>query len=569
MRKIVKHLAGLFLIISATPLLSLSQGTSKKTEPLNWYQLDKTQGHYYGISLDKAYQFVKGKKSKEVIVAVLDNGIDTAHEDLKNILWHNPKEIPGNGIDDDHNGYVDDIYGWNFLGGKDGQNVEQDSDEGARMYHRLKAKYGNTVPDPSTAKTPEEKAEMEMYKKTKEQVVDDIDPAEILFIKRILPSLKRGDSIISKELNKAEYTCDDLKNYFPTDIYALNTKSVHLGTCKINNNNNEITNKDVLELYEKKIKKADAADHPPKEFRKEIVKDNEADINDKYYGNNDVMAGAPFHGTHVSGIIAALRNNNKGMDGIADNVKIMAVRVVPDGDEHDKDIALGIRYAVDNGAQIINMSFGKDFSPQKKWVDDAVKYAESKGVLIIHAAGNDHKNIDVADNFPNPVYLDTRTKSTTFITVGASSDPQISQTNSSGEEVKDYVATFSNYGKKEVDVFAPGVNIYSTVPANAYKKYDGTSMASPVVAGIAAFILEYFPELSAKQLKYVIEQSATPIQEKVTTPGDEKKVTLSEISKTGGLVNAYEAIKLASTLKGERSAPPVMIKPKIVKTKKG
>lgn len=564
----IKHTLFSFLIVTA-PVVSFTQGTSKKDEPKSWYQLDKAQGHYYGISLDKAYQYVKGKKSKEVIVAVLDNGIDTLHEDLKNILWRNPKEIPGNGIDDDHNGYIDDIYGWNFLGGKDGQNVQQDSDEGARVYHKLKAKYGNVVPDASKAKTPEEKAEIEMYRKAKEKIVDAIDPAEILFIKRILPSLKRGDSVISKELGKTEYTCEDLKNYFPTDIYAANAKSIHLGTCKINNNNNEISNKDVIGLYEKQIKKAEAADHPPKEYRKEIVKDDESDINDKYYGNNDVMAGTPSHGTHVSGIIAAIRNNEKGINGIADNVKIMTLRVVPDGDEHDKDIALGIRYAVDNGAQIINMSFGKDFSPQKKWVDDAVKYAESKGVLVIHAAGNDHKNIDVGDNFPNAVYADTKTKSGTFITIGASSDPQISQTNSTGEEIKDYVATFSNYGKKEVDVFAPGVNIYSTTPGNEYKKYDGTSMAAPVVAGIAAFLLEYYPGLSASQLKYVIEKSAIPIQEKVITPGDEKKVSLAEISKTGGLVNAYEAAKLAATLKGERDQPPVIIKPKIVKKQKG
>lgn len=563
----MKHILFFFLIIPVS-LSSVAQGTSIKEVPKNWYQLDKTKDNYYGISLDKAYQFVKDKKSKQVIVAVLDNGIDTTHEDLKTNIWHNPKEIPGNGIDDDHNGYIDDVYGWNFLGGKDGRSVEKDSDEGARVYHRLKAKYGPEVPNPSTAKTPEEKAEIEMYRKAKAHIESAVDPQELLFIKRILPSLKKGDSIISKDLGKKEYTCDDLTSYFPLNALAANTKAVHLGTCKLNGSNS-ITNKEMIDLYEKQIEKAEAADSPPKEYRKEIVKDNEDDINDKYYGNNDVMASGPFHGSHTSGIIAALRNNGKGMDGIADNVKIMPVRVVPDGDEHDKDIALGIRYAVDNGAQIISMSFGKDFSPQKKWVDEAVKYAESKGVLLVHAAGNDHKNIDTVDSYPNPIYLDTKQKATNFITVGASSDPQIEQPNGEGEDVKDYVATFSNYGKKEVDVFAPGVKIYSTIPGNSYTSYNGTSMACPVVAGIAAFLLEYYPDLSARQIKYVIEKSAVPVHEKVLLPGTDKKVNLSDISKTGGLVNAYEAAKLAATLKGERYKEPVIIKSKIVNKKKG
>jgi len=273
------------------------------------------------------------------------------------------------------------------------------------------------------------------------------------------------------------------------------------------------------------------------------------------------MAETSMHGTHCAGIIGAVRGNGKGMDGIADNVRIMMLRVVPDGDEHDKDIALAIRYAVDNGAQVINMSFGKGYSPEKKWVDDAVRYAEAKGVLMVHAAGNDAKNIDTTFNYPTPLLLDNK-RPNNWITVGASGPKN--DANGNG-----LTASFSNYGKTEVDVFAPGVKVYSAVPGgNNYQSLGGTSMASPVVAGLAAFLLEYYPALSARQVKMIIEKSSAKLTDKVKTPGTGDEVTLADISKSGGLVNAYEAIKLASTIKGERKIVPVKptrstVKPKV------
>ena len=398
---------------------------------------------------------------------------------------------------------------------------------------------------------PEERKEVDEYLRAKDKVIGSVDPKELLFMQRILPPLQRGDSIIAKDLGKTSFTGNDLKAYTPTDVDAKTATSIYLNICKLNNDY-DISNTDILDDLKGQIRKGEAGNTPPEDFRGEIVKDNENDINDRYYGNNDVMAGTPSHGTHCSGIIAAARNNGIGMDGIANDVKIMMVRAVPDGDEHDKDISNAIRYAVDNGAQVISMSFGKDFSPEKNWVDDAVKYAQSKDVLLVHAAGNDHKDIDTAANFPNPVFEDGTGRAKNFITVGASGD----STNGG------FTASFSNYGKNEVDVFAPGVNIYSTLPGgNKYGNYSGTSMACPVVAGVAALIREYFPDLSAEQVKYVIDKSATPITEKVILPGTQKTpggdevpemVNLSDISVSGGEVNAFEAVKLAATLKGEK-----------------
>ena len=534
--------------------------TSATPLPKNWYQQDKDSSGIYGISLDKAYGFVTSKKikSKQVVVAVIDSGIDTLHEDLKPILWTNSKEIPGNGIDDDKNGYIDDVHGWNFLGGKDGRNVSKDSYEAARVYNKLKLKYGSLIPDESSMK-PGDKAELEIFKKAQQKIIGDVNPAEIAFLKKLLPTFLKGDSVIIKDLGKAEYNCTDLEKYTATDADAKKTKAFLIQLCK-GNGSDEITNKQIIDEFDGQLRKADAGNNAPEEYRKEIVKDDETNINDRSYGNNDIMTSTPFHGTHCSGIIAAVRNNKKGIDGIADNVRIMMVRAVPDGDEHDKDIALAIRYAVDNGAQIISMSFGKDFSPEKEWVDDAVQYAEKKGVLLVHAAGNDSKNVDTADNFPTPIYKEAKGKATNWITVGASGDPK-----NGG-----ITAKFSNYGKKEVDVFAPGVQIYSTIPGgNTYGNASGTSMACPVVAGTAAFILEYYPTLSAKQLKFVIEKSAKAPAEIVNIPGTDEKVPLSDISKTGGLLNAFAAIKLASTIKGERKlTQEVLPKPKMIKLKK-
>lgn len=511
----------------------------------NWHLLDRQQSGYYGISLNKAYSLLKNKKSKQVLVAVIDSGIDTTHEDLKPVLWHNSKEIPGNGIDDDHNGYADDVYGWNFLGGRDGRNVNEDSYENARVYYSLKSKFEQTPPDTLSA-DPVFRKESVMYLKAKKSVMGEGgEQVDIMLLKRIYNVLHESDSVLQSALNRKTYTGNVLDTFMPSSAEVFKARMAYLNFVKANKSMDQ-TNTEFMDGFNQYLKseekKQTARTTPPIPYRASVVQDDENNFSDRFYGNGDVMAGTPFHGTHCAGIIAAAQNNNKGINGIANNVKIMMVRAVPDGDEHDKDIALAIRYAVDNGAQIISMSFGKDFSPQKPWVDSAIRYAESKGVLLVHAAGNDAKNLDSEDNFPSAVFADNGKHASNMITVGASGDP------SNGG----LTASFSNYGKREVDVFAPGVDIYSTIPGSNYGNASGTSMATPVVAGIAALLLEYYPDLSAQQLKYIIEKSVQPVNELVKKPGTNDIVPMSELSKTGGIVNAYEAVKLASTMKGNR-----------------
>ncbi len=549
------------LVAIAVGLSISSYAQTSAASSNGWHLKDKTTSGYYGISLDKAYELVKEKKSKTVVVAVIDSGIDTTHEDLKPVLWTNPKEIPGNGIDDDGNGYVDDVHGWNFIGGRDGRNVKEDSYEAARVYHKYKSKFAQVTDTASLS--PEDRELYRTWKRAAKDIAPNAENAlNLMLIKNAYKSAMSADSVLQNKLNKAEYSGSDVEKYAATDEEGKLAKRKMLVLYNGLSLDLDRSNKEILgeigDYLSGEERKNEAAEKAPRDYRGEIVKDNYEDINDRFYGNNDIMASTPLHGTHVAGIIGAARNNGKGMDGVADNVKIMMIRAVPDGDEHDKDIALAIRYAVDNGAKVINMSFGKGFSPEKEWVDEAVKYAESKGVLLVHAAGNSAADIDTTENYPSPVFKGDAQRASNWITVGASGDPKLGG----------LVASFSNYGKKEVDVFAPGVQIYSTVPGgNTYGNLQGTSMASPVVAGLAAFILSYYPELTPQQVKQVIEKSAGKPDTSVKNPETGETVQLSELSVTGGLVNAYEAIKMAATLSGEKPQPQ---KPKstIKKTKR-
>jgi len=517
----------------------------------DWHLGDINDNKVYGISLEKAYQeIIKGKTpKKKILVAVIDSGIDTLHEDLKPVIWTNRNEIAGNGIDDDKNGYVDDIHGWNFLGGKDGSNVGKDSYEGARIYYKFKSKY-DSIADGGKYLSGEELNNYKIYSKAKYQLEFQAKEAAmyVLILKDIVAKIPGADSILQKAIGKKQYTGDELQNFNSDEIAVKKAKSVMLGffqqTRQMENNNNALIT-DLIQFYEGEKAKVDAVEKEPRAYRAEVVKDNYSDPEDRYYGNNDVMGTDASHGTHVAGIIGAVRNNGKGINGIADFVEILPIRAVPDGDEHDKDVANAVRYAVDNGAWVINMSFGKSFSPEKKWVDEAMRYAERKGVLLIHAAGNDHKNIDFEDNFPSMNENNDTTRAfPNWISVGAS-----------GAKEDELIASFSNFGKREVHVFAPGVKIYSTLPGgNTYGDMDGTSMASPVVAGLSALLLSYFPELSAVQIKDVILKSVyKPAGNKYTKPGTEDElVGVDQLSATGGIVNAYQAFRLASTIKGDR-----------------
>jgi subtilisin family serine protease len=525
---------GILLAANFSAFSQAAPAVAPVSAPNGWHLLDKSKDGFSGISVNKAYtELLKGKKGNTVTVAVIDSGVDTLHEDLTQVLWKNLKEKPGNGKDDDKNGYADDVYGWNFLGGKDGRSVGKDTEEAQRLYKKLKAQP--TVAPKDTALFGKLKAKYEEPAAANRAKLKDFQES--------YEGIKWADSLLHTGLKKDTIKGTDLETFRSQDQQVENARVGLLSLLKGNKmmDINIDQFRDEFGEYVQTLKgSVDAVDSPLVNYRANIVKDNYADFSDRFYGNKDVMAKFAFHGTHVSGIIGAKRYNGLGIDGVADNVKIMMVRAVPDGDEHDKDIALAIRYAVDNGAKVISMSFGKGYSPEKQWVDDAIRYAEKKNVLLVHAAGNDSKNIDVEDNFPNPMYLSDGKRASNMITVGASGD----LTNGG------LTAKFSNYGKNNVDVFAPGVKIYSTIPGgNTYGNANGTSMAAPVVSGIAALILEHYPKLKPAQVIDILVKSCYKPEGTVTKPGTDEQIAFSELCRSAGIVNAYEALKLAATYK--------------------
>lgn len=486
-----------------------------------WSHSDLVTDSIPGMSIDKAYAFLQGKKGVEVVVGVVDSGTDLLHEDLKDVAWVNEKEIPSNGIDDDKNGYVDDINGWNFLGSIYKEHLE----------------YQRIVKDPSIADEASVKEATKFY--------DEKVAAAKANEKRygqMLKMVSNADDAISKHLSKSDYSKDDVTK-IETEDTALK-QSIEVAKQMYGFGLSSLTQaKQELSKLVENASSMLSGEDLKKEYRS-VLGDDPNTMDNISYG--DAATGHSTkdeaHGTHVSGIIAASRNNKLGMNGVATNVKIMAVRAVPDGDEYDKDVALGLRYAVDNGAKVINTSFGKGFSPKKEWVYEAILYAASKDVLIVNAAGNDGKNLDVEKTYPNDSRDLVTEISDNVLTVGAMS----------ANYDENLPASFSNYGKINVDVFAPGVQIYSTIPDGEYAKFNGTSMAAPSTAGVAALLRSYYPKLSASQVKHILMNSGTMIDFDVIKPGSSsrekpagEKVPFSELSVSGRVVNAYNALKMA------------------------
>lgn len=540
----------IYLLSLAIPLMAQVKTISK-----DWHLLDYEKDSVYGISLSKAYDLLKDHTQKQkTIVAVIDSGGDINHEDLKDILWENPNhdtKTKTNG-----KGYIGDKNGWNFLGASDGTNFIVGTSEADREYLNYYKEYFGA----DTTKLNKKKMSEYHY-----------------FHRVVMPKSKLGGAYLA--IGRFEETMNYKNSFgsfmvenFPDSTFsrATTTKMRELLT-----KNSTLSRKeqDAYQFFlrkmsnKKDLKVQDCADFIAKgeaEWRSDVLANYEkvlataTEIEKRrlatgftytatktpIYGNGDVTSEVMFHGTHVGGIIGANRHNDKGIKGIAD-VQLMFLRVIAEGiDEADKDVALAIRYAVDHGARVINMSFGKSLSPQQHLVMDAIAYAEKKGVLLVHAAGNSSQNIDIEKNFPEALGSKKQKEASNMLTVGASGPVG-------------GAAKFSNYGKKNVHLFAPGFNIYSTISDGKYKEMSGTSMAAPVVSGIAALLLNYFPELTAKELKLILMEGGIsrrgsktylPTRKMFVTPDDMQTIDFGELSRSGKIVNAYQSVKVAIEL---------------------
>lgn len=521
--------------------MTVKKGSLDKDQLKSWPEMDMLTDTVPGMSVERAYrEIIQNFEGKKVIVGILDSGVDVNHEDLKDAIWMNKKEIAGNGKDDDGNGYVDDVYGWNFLGDAIHENLEY-----TRILKKLKPKYdGKSDSDISSA----DREEYELYKRAKAEYDEEVTTAtnRKAGFERQVKQIKDAIDLLKENAELDNMTQDDIAA-IETDEADVNMAKMIISSILANGIEDtdalmeEVDRPEVMEYFNSKLKYHLGLDFDGRS----ITGDNVNDITDTNYGNNQVAGPDPemddaVHGTHVAGIVGAVRNNGIGMNGVAHNVELMAIRAVPDGDEYDKDIALGIRYAVDNGAKVINMSFGKYFSTNPEWVIDAIKYAEKHDVLLVKAAGNDALDLDEHRVYPNDQWPGQDTEIASNVIVVGALNPTY------GENM---VASFSNYGRTSVDVFAPGVQIYATVPLNKYQFLQGTSMAAPGVAGIAALIRSYYPKLTAAQVKKVIMDSGITTDIEVILGGDpNNKRPFNQASKSGRMANLYNALIYASKM---------------------
>jgi subtilisin family serine protease len=501
--------------------------------PDRWWLLDAESDGIHGASVDRAYREVLAARQprRTIVVAVIDSGIDTEHEDLRDNIWLNPRETR-NGRDDDGDGLVDDLHGWNYIGGADGRHVDHDTYEVTRLFATCIVILGRGTPAAAlpadrvnAADCPAIEEDFEGRRREYQEMLAQIRQMDF--------AVAAITALLRQQLGRDSLTVEAVRSLTPVRNDVRQARAAYLELASHGITPAMISAE--LERVEGLIEFAFNPDFDPRP----IVGDNYADPTERVYGNADVTGPDATHGTGVAGIIAAGRDNEIGIDGIASAVQVMTLRAVPNGDERDKDVANAIRYAVDHGAHIINMSFGKAYSPEKAVVDAAVRYADERGVLLIHAAGNDAKDLAAEPNFPNRRYADGG-MAVHWIEVGASAWQGIDQ----------LAAPFSNFGAAQVDIFAPGVAILSAAPGNRYEQASGTSFAAPVVSGIAALLMAYYPELTPAQVRQVLLDSAVRFPDQmVVRPGTEDElVRFGELSVTGGIVNALTAVRMAEEL---------------------
>lgn len=496
-------------------------------ETENWQYQDIIKDTIAGISLEKAQELVADKDNSIVTVAIIDSPIEISHEHLKNNIWTNTDEIPNNNIDDDKNGYIDDIHGWNFMGNAKGVNDIYMQMESTRLLKKYEAQKPTSTNESTYSLV--KKLYDSIYMKSKK---------EYDHYSEIYKAYKGVKSELSKKSLNGNYSIkqlDSIKKVYADDWYFKSMITNLISLEKY------IGGDDIIFYNELYTKHLEVLFHKEYNDRK-ITGDNPNVLNDSNYGNHVVSHNLDklTHGTSVSGPM--IQSSKSQVQGISSKIKIMPICISGYGSEHDKDIALAIRYAVDNGAKVINISLGKLLSLHKEWVFEAFKYAEQHDVIIVSSAGDSSLNLtEINYYYPNDNVDNTAEVSNNFLLVGASTyDPN-----------EKLVASFSNYGTIDVDIFAPGIEIFTTTVNNTYDFQDGTSMSASITSGVAALIFSYYPNLIASEVKQIIMESGVSYDIMVNKPSTSKEkelVPFSSLSKSGKIVNAYNALLMAEEI---------------------
>ncbi len=533
--------------------------TQKKQSELDWFNCSFDQDSVYGAEVNKAYNYLKANKKKakkRPVVALIGTGMDVEHEDLKQAIWVNPKE-KRNQKDDDKNGLTDDINGWNFIGGKDGQVMEALTREGEREFFRLKDKYADYISDGKKyykivngkrqeVPAPENIKEYKYYRfkvMPESRIGGAYGGLQLSYV--IEEYVEKFDKDMKKRFPGKELTVEEFQSCYDPKaekdslsevafVFTAYSFSLY-NTDKwepVYQNMGKRSVETAKKSYEEALKKY-GSDH-----RKEIVGDNPLDINDTHYGNNVLLTSDAATGVMQAGVIAAKRDNGIGSNGIADNAEIMTLRIHPgEGEPYLKDMALAIRYAVSHGADVIVLPEQNAIYPeeQKQWITDALKEAEKKGALVIVPVWNSSVDMDKNEFFPNRK-MSKEGELTNFMVV-ASSDKN-------GNPVLN-----TNYGATTLDIYAPGTDIYSSYMGDTYQKGSGEGMASATVAGVAALVKSYFPQLTGSQIRDILLKSVTSRKGVEVEKGIRVDGTLSQdlflfedLCLSGGIVNAYQAI---------------------------
>jgi hypothetical protein len=510
---------GILLILGTCFTSALSQSKQIK----NYAGWHKLCGENLRGANTEAARIYMGERwfgtKKNIVVGVIDSGIDTTLESVRPALWSNPKEKP-DGKDNDGNGYVDDLHGWNFLGTADGTfNMTSAGTQEFREFKRLYPKYKHV-----NAEEMANNAEYQYYLAMRKAAGINGYLRAYAFAQQKAMARHAIDSIAQAMPGiDADTMC--VTNVMRLDVNEPRWESwVSAQIADIVRSGGSMTwakfkqrQQAALQLMQNRIASIERDID-----KRTLMGDNMNDASDIHYGNNTLTVDGCEHGTFVAGIIAGQTPDDKRYEGICPEAKIMTIRICPDGDEYDKDVSTAIRYAVDNGAKVINMSFGKYTSPQADMVNDAIAYAARHDALIVQAAGNDHKDIDRANYFPTAVDKQGR-RFDNYIRVGAT-------------DMHGHASKISNYGARNVDIFAPGEYIASVFPGNKKDLSQGTSLAAPVVAGVAAMIRCYFPRLTATEVKHILMESASRMDEQ-------------GLSVCNGIVDALAAVKMARKYK--------------------